>query len=667
GEVIDDVLVRHFAGEFTRANGVDVMGNARAVRKLRQAVEGTKRTLSSATTAPCAVESLADGIDFNSSVNRTRFDILCARTYAPLLETIEKVVGDAGYALSQVDQVLLCGGAARVRKLQSRVASLFPESTAVRDDAAEELDEVIAAGCAEQAALIAQGVADPSVQAAADLKVDVLAHAVGLQIDADGLAPVLRKDTPLPASRSVRVALPKGETRAYIAVSEGEPVPPKPESEDDDEEAEAEEEEDVEEDAAPLYRPTRLLAEMVLELDAADEDTRVEVTFFVGTDKKLTVTAAEPVSGRTVTAVIPHREWSDDDSGAVDDGLSLRKMNIFIDIADSPSPEELARRVAKLFNPVFEPVPAIEPEHVRVYRLNGAMTNCVYMVTVTPAPHVPASAAVTSVLRSSSMVGISGAERVQLPVKYLLRVYGTGVDEFLSREKELYWLSQLTSLGFGPRLYGIFGNGRLEEFLESTTLTKVDIRDQSTSKHIARRMCELHSLVSYYRPFGGPNTRAVDLSGAPELWSNVASWLRLVEKKWARIRAVCAANPQCTEILDNWVLVEQSVAKLRQIIGCTNSPVVFAHDDLQYGNILRLEKTGELVVVDFEYAGYNYRGFDIANHFCEWMADYHHAEHPHVLVEDAYPTLEQRKGFLRTYVKAKAFLDANMKADKGIM
>ncbi|KAJ2336310.1 Hsp70 protein that interacts with Zuo1p [Coemansia sp. RSA 2681] len=305
GEVIDDVLVRHFAGEFTRANGVDVMGNARAVRKLRQAVEGTKRTLSSATTAPCAVESLADGIDFNSSVNRTRFDILCARTYAPLLETIEKVVGDAGYALSQVDQVLLCGGAARVRKLQSRVASLFPESTAVRDDAAEELDEVIAAGCAEQAALIAQGVADPSVQAAADLKVDVLAHAVGLQIDADGLAPILRKDTPLPASRSVRVALPKGETRAYIAVSEGEPVPPKPESEDDDEEAEAEEEEDVEEDAAPLYRPTRLLAEMVLELDAADEDTRVEVTFFVGTDKKLTVTAAEPVSGRTVTAVIP--------------------------------------------------------------------------------------------------------------------------------------------------------------------------------------------------------------------------------------------------------------------------------------------------------------------------------------------------------------------------
>lgn len=23
--------------------------------------------------------------------------------------------------------------------------------------------------------------------------------------------------------------------------------------------------------------------------------------------------------------------------------------------------------------------------------------------------------------------------------------------------------------------------------------------------------------------------------------------------------------------------------------------------------------------VDYEYAGFNYRGYDIANHFCEWM------------------------------------------------
>ncbi|KAJ2371365.1 Hsp70 protein that interacts with Zuo1p, partial [Coemansia sp. RSA 2603] len=184
GEIVDDVLVKHFAAEFQRQNKIDVLqGNAKAVRKLKQAVETTKRTLSSATTAPCAVESLAEGIDFNGAINRTRFDIMSGKVYGPLLDVISKVISDAGYTPAQVDQVLLCGGAARIRRLQSRIAGLFPETTEVREDAGE-LDEIIAAGCAEQAALIAQGIVEAPKDAAnaADLVVDMLAKPVGLQI-----------------------------------------------------------------------------------------------------------------------------------------------------------------------------------------------------------------------------------------------------------------------------------------------------------------------------------------------------------------------------------------------------------------------------------------------------------------------------------------------------
>ncbi|KAJ2133971.1 hypothetical protein IW136_004813 [Coemansia sp. RSA 678] len=115
------------------------------------------------------------------------------------------------------------------------------------------------------------------------------------------MEPVLLKNTPLPAKRSVKVVLPAGETRAYIAVSEGEPVP-KPEVDEDDEDEESGDEDDEE---PPRYRPSRLLAEMVLELDEATDATRVEVSFFAGTDGKLTVTATEPVSGTTITAEIP--------------------------------------------------------------------------------------------------------------------------------------------------------------------------------------------------------------------------------------------------------------------------------------------------------------------------------------------------------------------------
>lgn len=113
---------------------------------------------------------------------------------------------------------------------------------------------------------------------------------------------------------------------------------------------------------------------------------------------------------------------------------------------------------------------------------------------------------------------------------------------------------------------------------------------------------------------------------------------------------------------------------------------VFSHNDTQYGNLLLLtppedgdERALErslqaphqkIIVVDFEYASANPRGFDIgalrflftplprcadpfvpANHFIEWQADYHHPTLSHSLLShDPYPTLSERSRFLRAYV-----------------
>jgi len=86
------------------------------------------------------------------------------------------------------------------------------------------------------------------------------------------------------------------------------------------------------------------------------------------------------------------------------------------------------------------------------------------------------------------------------------------------------------------------------------------------------------------------------------------------------------------------------------------SPRVFAHNDTQYGNLLRLKKLGagepphhKIIVVDFEYACVNAAAFDIANHFHEWCADYHGPE-PHVLQAGRYPTLAERQTFYRGYL-----------------
>ncbi|KAE8259894.1 hypothetical protein A4X13_0g705 [Tilletia indica] len=72
-----------------------------------------------------------------------------------------------------------------------------------------------------------------------------------------------------------------------------------------------------------------------------------------------------------------------------------------------------------------------------------------------------------------------------------------------------------------------------------------------------------------------------------------------------------------------------------------------------------------LVVIDFEYAAPNPRGFDIANHFQEWSADYHHPTLAWSLTHHApYPNESERRRWLRAYVEQGRFLRLRVGSSK---
>jgi choline/ethanolamine kinase len=56
-------------------------------------------------------------------------------------------------------------------------------------------------------------------------------------------------------------------------------------------------------------------------------------------------------------------------------------------------------------------------------------------------------------------------------------------------------------------------------------------------------------------------------------------------------------------------------------------------------------------LIDYEYSGFNPIAFDIANHWCEWAADYHTAS-PHLLDFSQLPTRPQQAAFVRHYLAA---------------
>ena len=64
----------HFVKEFKKHHRKDITDNPRSLRRLRSACERAKRTLSSNTQAFLEIDALYDGIDFNSTITRGKFE-----------------------------------------------------------------------------------------------------------------------------------------------------------------------------------------------------------------------------------------------------------------------------------------------------------------------------------------------------------------------------------------------------------------------------------------------------------------------------------------------------------------------------------------------------------------------------------------------------------------
>eukprot|EP00463_Aulacantha_scolymantha_P006068 TRINITY_DN75_c0_g1_i12.p1 TRINITY_DN75_c0_g1~~TRINITY_DN75_c0_g1_i12.p1 ORF type:complete len:310 (+),score=78.20 TRINITY_DN75_c0_g1_i12:297-1226(+) len=125
GEDFDQRMMDHFAREFKRKHREDITKSKRALRRLRTACERAKRTLSSSARAQIEIDSLYEGIDFNTTITRARFEDLCADYFRNSLVPVEKVLRDADISKNQVDEIVLVGGSTRIPKIQQIVTQFL--------------------------------------------------------------------------------------------------------------------------------------------------------------------------------------------------------------------------------------------------------------------------------------------------------------------------------------------------------------------------------------------------------------------------------------------------------------------------------------------------------------------------------------------------------------
>ncbi|KAE9618332.1 putative phosphotransferase with an alcohol group as acceptor [Lupinus albus] len=225
--------------------------------------------------------------------------------------------------------------------------------------------------------------------------------------------------------------------------------------------------------------------------------------------------------------------------------------------------------------------------------------------------------------------------------KALLRLYGDGVQIFFNREEEIRAFECISKHGQGPRLLALFTSGRVEEFIHARTLSAVDLRDPEISALIASKMREFHRLNM-------PGPKKV------QLWQRMRNWL-------SESKTICFPKDITNFGLDN---LDEEINMLEKLLSEGYlQDIGFCHNDLQYGNIMMDEETRSITLIDYEYASYNPLAYDLANHFCEMVADYH-SHTPHILDYTKYPELEERQRFIRIYLSSEGKKPSNAKVDQ---
>ncbi|KHN98748.1 heat shock 70 kd protein cognate 1 [Metarhizium album ARSEF 1941] len=318
GVQLDQVLMDHFAKEFIKKHTTDPRSDPRSLAKLRLEAEATKKALSLGTNAQFSVESLADGLDFSSTISRLRYEMIGRKVFDGFTRLVEGAVKKAGLDVLDVDEVILCGGTSHTPRVANNLRAAFPESTEILAPAtsagAVNPSEVQARGAALQASLIQEYEAGDIEQSThpAVTTVKHISNAIGVvTVNPDGeqvFTPVMQAETAAPARRTVHIAAPRDggdvlvkivEGGTHIKVTKPEPKPKEPVNgdkagSDDDSDFDSEGDDDDDDDdekREKIWKLGKLLAEAAIK--GVKKGGKVEVTINVLADLGVTVTARE--------------------------------------------------------------------------------------------------------------------------------------------------------------------------------------------------------------------------------------------------------------------------------------------------------------------------------------------------------------------------------------
>jgi molecular chaperone DnaK len=267
GDDYDRRVVDYLADEFKRDQGIDLRSDPQALQRLTEAAEKAKMELSqrqeTQVNLPFITADASGPKHLDYTLSRSKFEQLTEDLSNRCRKPFQDALADANMKVSELDEVILVGGATRMPVIQA----LVKELTGKDANRGVNPDEVVAVGAAIQAGVLKGEVKDV-------LLLDVTPLSLGIMTEGEVNTKLIDRNTTIPTAKSqVFSTAADGQTSVEIVVLQGE---------------------------RPLARDNRILGTFTLDgiPPAPRGMPQIEVTFDIDANGILNVTAHDRGTGK---------------------------------------------------------------------------------------------------------------------------------------------------------------------------------------------------------------------------------------------------------------------------------------------------------------------------------------------------------------------------------